>query len=70
MHIMRKLFLAGVVAGASALPLALAGPAGANPPSNRPPAHCGGRGQHECPPPAPPGVLGLIVNSQGVCILP
>jgi hypothetical protein len=70
MRLIRKLFLVAVVAGASALPLAFTTAAGANPPSNRPPAHCGGNGEHACPPPAPPCALGLILNSQGVCVLP
>ena len=66
---MRKLVITLSIAGTSLLPLMVGAPAHADKGGN-PPPHCGGNGQHSCPPPAPPCQLGLIVNSQGICVIP
>jgi hypothetical protein len=62
---MRKLVMSFAIAGASITPFMFTTPAHA-----KPPAHCGGNGEKKCPPPAPPCELGLIVNSQGICVIP
>lgn len=66
---MRKLVITLAIAGASATPF-LVGPPAQAAKGGKPPPHCGGNGQKSCPPPAPPCQLGLIVNSQGVCVIP